>query len=189
MEAIAALGDLSVTLPAALFIAILLVSVDARRLALFWCCLFCAMSLSVIISKLALLGWDINVAGFTGISGHASRSAAVIPVLAATIAWNATAVRRTSVIAHAYLLAALISLSRLLLDASTVAEAATGFALGAGVSAIFLAGASHYRLCPPSRGIVAGGMLVLAICMYLGPAPTEKWMRDAAMHFSGQSLR
>ena len=86
----------------------------------------------VLVTKLAFLGWGIGSRrlDFTGISGHSTLAAAVLPMLA----WWLTRSRppgaqRTAVLA-AWSLALVIGVSRVWLHAHSISEVVSGLALG-----------------------------------------------------------
>ncbi|MDP9108232.1 MAG: membrane-associated phospholipid phosphatase, partial [Pseudomonadota bacterium] len=77
-----------VTGPAALAILAWLLAGRLWRLAATWIMLFGVGMLLVVASKIAFIGWGIGSQSldFTGLSGHAMRACAVMPVLAYLIA-------------------------------------------------------------------------------------------------------
>ncbi|MGL6071912.1 hypothetical protein, partial [Craterilacuibacter sp.] len=76
-------GDSAVMIPAALAIGLWQLQRRAWPQLLGWCLLLGAGGLLVLSSKLAFIGWGIGipVLRFTGFSGHAFLSAAILPVL------------------------------------------------------------------------------------------------------------
>src|SRR5690606_16724813 len=85
------MGDSIVTLPIAAAIAIWLLAAGAWRAALAWCVMFGTSLTLVAATKIAFIGWGIGIPGldFTGISGHAMRACAVLPVAAFLLLRNA----------------------------------------------------------------------------------------------------
>ncbi|CAN5186757.1 N/A [soil metagenome] len=106
----------------------------------------CAVALTT-ASKLAFIGWEVGVADwdFTGISGHAACSAAILPMLGwLLVCGRAKPVRRAGVLGG-FALAGLIAWSRLAVDAHSSSEAISGFVLGSVASWIALSGLSLAR--------------------------------------------
>lgn len=106
----------------------------ARRSALRWIAAIFATTAITTASKVAFLGFGVGIAAldFTGFSGHAMYSTAILPVLAAIIGG------RRGAIAGA-LLASLITYSRVDLGAHSWSEAISGMALGAAAAGWTLA--------------------------------------------------
>lgn len=185
-EALTAMGDANMTLPAALVVAVLLVKSDTTRLAWQWGGLFVATLVVVVVTKLAFLGWGAGIAAinFTGISGHSSRAMTVWPVLVFVLAWTAHGVIRRTAIALGFVLAALICMSRVMLTAHSVSEALVGFAIGFASSWFFIRHAAKFEPKPLDRRLFPVVGFVLVGCTLLDPAPTKEWMREAAVFLS-----
>jgi len=98
----------------------------ARQSALRWIVAVVATTVVVTISKVAFLGYGIGSAtlDFTGFSGHSMYATAILPVLAAIVAG-----RRGAIVG--YLLAVLITYSRVKLGAHSWSEAVSGLVVGA----------------------------------------------------------
>ena len=106
----------------------------ARHAALRWIVAVVATTLVVTVSKVAFLGYGIGSAtlDFTGFSGHSMYATAILPVLAAIVAG-----RRGAIVG--YLLAVLITYSRVKLGAHSWSEAVSGLVVGAVASGWTLA--------------------------------------------------
>jgi membrane-associated phospholipid phosphatase len=181
------MGSLAVTGPIGIAIAVWLLAGQSWRLTLSWCLLFGVGMAVVVLTKVAFIGWGIGVEAieFSGISGHAMRSAAVFPVafylgfrrcgpqarLGGTLAGVAVAV--------------LISISRVYVQAHSVSEAVTGTALGLLVAAAFIWHASTEHHLAISRVLLALCIPILLIAPRVEPAPTESWMTALALLVSG----
>src|SRR5205823_3726256 len=76
------IGHTAVMVPAAGAIAVWLLSGRAWKLAVCWCLIFAAGLGLVALSKIAFLGWGLEIPsiGFKALSGHAWRATAVMPV-------------------------------------------------------------------------------------------------------------
>ena len=124
-------------------------------------------------SKLAFIGWELGVADwdFTGISGHAACSAAILPMLGwLLVSGRAKPVRRAGVLAG-FALAGLIAWSRLAVDAHSGSEAISGFVLGSVASWIALGGMS-----------LAGAADKAPFAATTGSAPSApRWLQTAVI--------
>jgi membrane-associated phospholipid phosphatase len=180
-------GDSLVTMPAAVAIVLWLATAGAWRLALSWCVLFGLGSFVVLASKIAFIGWGISLPGldFTGVSGHAMRACAVLPVLAWLLLQNAGPGLRRTGLALAMGLAILVSVSRLVLHFHSLSEVVTGIGLGTLVAVAFV---RRFQGCPSlqlQRWVVGLTILGLIPSTYAEPAPTQKWVTSVALYLSG----
>jgi membrane-associated phospholipid phosphatase len=183
------LGDSGFLLPAALWIAAwLALPAVTRGSAWRWLFLFALGSGAVLVSKLAFLGWGIGSAGlnFTGFSGHTALSASIWPVACWLAASRRGRGARIAAAACGLALAAFIGVSRLVLDAHSVAEVVAGFVLGAVVSGLFLCwrhGLPRPRL---SWALVALSLASPALIHRPGTAaPTQGALEVIAMRLAG----
>ncbi len=99
----------------------------------------CAVAL-VVASKLAYMGWGIGgrAFDFTGISGHSTMAAAVLPVLARLLVPERHRAMAVVAVAVSVAVAIVVGVSRLALEVHSPAEVVAGLALGFGASATFL---------------------------------------------------
>jgi membrane-associated phospholipid phosphatase len=183
------LADTIVLLPAAIFCLVWLLTSGAKRLALWWCLLlFSGLSL-VAITKIAFFGWGVGISSldFIGISGHAMRASAIMPVLLYALVSNAPAYKRLAAIGAGIGFGVLISVSRIMVHAHSVSEVVSGFCLGAIVSAAFLWRLIHAMPVAPPRPAYAVSLLLLLLMPFFGakPAPTERWLKYVAVTLSG----
>jgi membrane-associated phospholipid phosphatase len=188
------LGEAQILLPAALLAAGMLLARrhdrdHGRALAGWWMGLLALAILLTTASKIAFMGWGLGwpALDFTGISGHAMFSAAVYPVLAATLAARSTPLRQRSAIVAGCLLALLIGVSRVVIGVHSVSEVVAGLLLGGAASALPLAWARV-----PARSISpmipAGLALWLALMPISAPAsPTHSWVTRMSLMLSGRS--
>lgn len=215
MDALAALlhlGDLALTVPAALGIAAALAAARARRAALAWLLLFGAALGIVGADKIAFLGWGGGVPAldYRAASGHAAGVTALSPMLLALLLPRR---RRAAVVAG---LAVGLSMVTLLVAQGehSVAEALAGWAIGALASACAVA-LHRGPACvlgklprgrPSPRGHVPGTQagpladaprarwrcaaaglgVFLAAALLLRSAPTGYWLVQTALLLSGQ---
>jgi membrane-associated phospholipid phosphatase len=185
-EIMSAAGELVVTCTLAGGIAAALAARRAWRRLQCWCLLFGAAMALVVASKLAFLGWGLGVPAlhFTGISGHAARAAAVFPALAWLLMKPGR--RRRAAVAAAALLGLLVGVARVRLEAHSASEVLAGCLLGWSVAAVFIWQARGWQ--PPRRG-PAQLAVCLPLLLLLGcarPAPTQVWLRSAALYLAGR---
>jgi membrane-associated phospholipid phosphatase len=164
--ALSAFGESRLLLPAAL-IAMLFVAMSERPPVIRWLWTFGVACALVLASKLAFLGWGVGWAAidFTGFSGHSMVSAAVYPVLGYAVGNRHSRRTAWALAAVGALLALLIGISRLVLQAHSVSEVVLGLLIGGVVSGLVLAswpaGRAGVRV-----GAVALGFVVSAMASY-----------------------
>lgn len=161
------LGEAQILLPAMLATCIwLAVRSHKPRSALVWGACTAAAALLTTFTKVAFFGWEIGYAplNFTGISGHAMFSTAVLPVLLRVLVADRGPRRQAAAMGAGVALAALIAWSRVQVLAHSPVEALLGFALGLAASVTALRGMHAPPLHAP-RTLVAG----LAAWMLLTP--------------------
>lgn len=184
------LADTVIMLPAAVLCLTWLVMGGATRLTLWWCVLLSGGLALVAVTKIAFLGWGIGIAAwdFTGVSGHAMRATAIMPVLLYFVFINSSRRVRQGAVISGIAFGVLIGISRLMVNAHSPAEAVAGCLLGAMVSTAFI----ELLLAPtrPAFEIKSAQTLPLLLLLLLPiftakPAPTERWLRSVAMTLSG----
>jgi membrane-associated phospholipid phosphatase len=184
------LADTVVMLPAAVLCLIWLMMGGASRLALWWCVLLSAGLILVAATKIAFLGWGIGISAldFTGISGHAMRATAIMPVLLYLVFINASWRWRVGAIKAGMVFGVLIGVSRLVVHVHSPTEVVAGCLLGAVVSSTFLRMMLRVPqpvLQPRKRYALPLLVLLLVPVFTAKPAPTERWMDAIAMTLSG----
>lgn len=182
------LGDSALMLPAAMLITLWLgARRETRPLAWHWMLAIGLGGGLVAVSKIAFMGWGVGSAplDFTGFSGHTALATSVWPVLL----WLSTSryrpALRWSFVVLGWLLAAVIGVSRLVLDAHSLAEVVFGFALGFLVSVYFL---SQRQLAarPHFRSTLLMAVLVFpALIAWRAPAPTQDFLELLATRLAG----
>jgi membrane-associated phospholipid phosphatase len=192
------LGEIQILLPLALLCAlwlwrqsVLSQTPEQARLARRWMgCLGVAIGLTA-ASKLAFFGWGWGVAAwdFTGISGHAMASAAVLPLLAwCALVGRSQRLRRLG-LASGFALAALIAYSRLKVGAHSPSEAVAGFMVGGLASLLSL------QLLPQAQPVNARPLwlpvgLLSALLLLPAGAPKSRshdWVIQLSLQLSGRS--
>ncbi|PFH12509.1 PAP2 superfamily protein [Collimonas sp. PA-H2] len=184
---ISKIGSSNVMLPAAVAIAIWLTAGAARRLFLSWCLLFAGGLMLVAASKIAFVGWGIGIEAidFTGFSGHAMRSAAILPTFFYLIFRQQVFALRWSAAMSGAGLAALISLSRVQLHFHSVSEALSGFLLGLAVGLCFIWHAENSPKPSLNRSLVVASFVALLVASFAKPVPTQKLIEGTALWLSG----
>lgn len=180
-------GDITIMSLAALAIGAWLLAADEKRLALWWAVLFAAGTGIVVATKIAFIGWGIGIRSldFSGISGHAMRVAAVIPVLMYLMTQKASPAIRAFGVLGGFTFAALVSISRLAVHAHSVSEVLSGWILGAIISVMFIGVANPLRKHVSSPLRVALILLTLLPAPYVQPAPTQKWLTSMTLYIFG----
>jgi len=141
----------------------------------------------VAASKIAFMGWGLGSAplDFTGFSGHTALSTSVWPVLLWLSSSRCSTPVRWLLVASGWLLAAAIGISRLVLDAHSLAEVVFGFALGLLVSAYFLS-LRQPAARPHFRSTLLMACLVLpTLIAWRAPAPTQDLLELVAVRLAG----
>ena len=129
-------GNSVLLLSTALFMALWLHRAGAPKMALSWLVILGMAVLLVLLTKLAFLGWGIGIESidFTGISGHAMLSSAVLPVLAAMLTLRMNPVVCKTSIGIGFLVAAAVGVSRLVLNSHSLSEVILGWMVGCSVA-------------------------------------------------------
>lgn len=182
------IGSLAVTGPIGVAIVVWLLAGKSWRLTVIWALLFGTGMALVVITKMAFIGWGVGVASveFAGFSGHAMRAAAVFPV-AGYLATRSSPVwmRQLGTLAGV-LLAVLIAISRVYVQAHSTSESVTGCLLGLLVAAAFIWYASTERHMALSRVLVVLCIPVVLVAPTVEPIPAEQWITQAALYLSGR---
>lgn len=197
------LGEAQLLLPLmALAVGWLLTRPGQARTALGWLAAVALAAAITTASKVAFIGygWGLPALDFTGFSGHAMFSAAVLPPLlrlalggarwlpSATAEHGAPAGRARLAVAGGYLLAAAVAVSRVQVGAHSWSEVLSGYALGALASSAVLA-AGHW----PRRALAPAVPLLLAAGLAWGVvgAPASRshdWVTRLALASSGRAV-
>jgi membrane-associated phospholipid phosphatase len=185
---ITSLGDSVVTLPAAAAILLWLIAGNAWRMAFWWACLFAAGMVVVIATKLAFIGWGVasTALDFTGISGHATRATAVLPVIFYLVLQRFAAPVRHLGIVVGLGFGILIAVSRVVLNDHSVSEAVAGCVLGSAISLGFMWLSRPLQKPALNRWLIAFSLLALLPTTHAEPVPTSDWMQAVALYLSGR---
>lgn len=189
---ISMLGDFALTSVVALTIAcaLLLARPASWRVAIWWCVLYFAVLALAAGSQIAFLGWGVGVQGlsFAGLSGHASRAAAVFPV-----AFFLTSKRQRRCLQGlsaliGMLAAALVAASRVAIGAHSLSEACSGYVLGTAGALATMACIRTWRGNFLPIAMVALGMAALfsgTDAVVTTESVTHQWLTGIALNLSG----
>jgi membrane-associated phospholipid phosphatase len=185
-ELVTRLGEAQILVPAALVAALaMLRERDARPLVLRW---LGALLLAIAITtatKVAFLGWGLGSAwlDFTGVSGHAMFATAVYPVLGHGLGSNLRGRAGTWGVACGWVLAAVIGVSRIAVDAHSWSEVVAGWLLGGSVTLVVFARDVQRAISP------AWAVLLVAWLLYMPaggpPSQAHSWVTRVALALSG----
>ena len=169
--AIARLGQVEWVGPAVFAIALVYLLRGRDRLGITLLTGFVLAAVATAASKVAFMGWGIGSAtiDFTGISGHAMCSAAIYPVIGASLKWRDDDRARAS-IALGCAVALSIGLSRIASRAHSPSEVLAGLLLGAAVASVTMR-----RGGPPPlvlQPLVVGALMLVIATWPSGSEPT-----------------
>jgi membrane-associated phospholipid phosphatase len=185
--AITAFGDFAVMAPAALAIMLWLFVAGEGRLAFWWGTLFAAGMGAVVATKIAFIGWGVGIDAldFTGISGHAMRAGAVLPVMSYLALQKSSPALRAGGVSLGFAGAILIGISRLEVHAHSVSEVVSGMLLGSAVALGFMRMAGAMGSHVLNRTRIALSLIALLAASCTGPAPTQHWIVKATLYLTG----
>ncbi len=125
-------GNSLLLLPTASCIGIGLWAGGEHRVAARWVACFGGAVLLVLASKVAFLGWGVGIRDldFTGISGHSTLAASVLPMLAWWLTQERSPGTRAVAIRAAIALGIVVGVSRVLLSTHSLSEVTAGLVLG-----------------------------------------------------------
>ncbi len=182
------LGEMQLMLPIAFaLVAWLVWTGEGRRAALWLAMVLLAVGITA-ASKIAFIGWGIGSArlDFTGFSGHAMHAAAVMPLLAGSIAAGSRRWVRLGAVTVALALAMLVALARIKVGAHSPSEALLGYLLGALASSLALA-LGHPPHSHPQRWLVATVFAALLLNSSVMPTlSTHDVVTHVALKLSGR---
>lgn len=190
-------GEAQILLPLTLALALLLWRRGgATRLALGWLGSIAVVATITTVSKLAFIGWGVGSVqfDFTGISGHAMFAAAVYPVMFRLLPpgdGHQAALWRALGLCTGAMLAALVGISRLMVDTHSVSEVVAGLALGLTASALTLrfARPAVDRAPPAPRWVPALVAAWLLVLPHSAPASrTHDLVTKLALSLSGRQV-
>lgn len=185
-------GEAQILLPAALLVGLLLASrPEGRPAASRWLAgLVLATGLTT-LTKIAFIGWGIGSASlnFTGVSGHSMYASAIYPVLLAACAELLIGRGRMAAALLGAVIALVVGVSRLAVDAHSVSEVIAGFVVGGAVSLAVLY-AEHWHAPRLQRWLQGGALAAIALWLFGAsawspPSPTHALVTRIALRLSG----
>jgi membrane-associated phospholipid phosphatase len=183
-------GEVQNLLPAALWVCLALVRSEASRpLAYRWLFWLALVSLLDTASKVVFIGWGMGVASwnFTGFSGHAMFAAAIYPLLLATLAARFAPRWYKMALGVGFLLAVLVGVSRLMVNAHSVSEVLLGWLLGGAVTFLALGKSGLQPLAWRLYVPVVLALWMVVAPMLASPLPTQWVVTRLALLLSGRT--
>lgn len=186
------LGEAQILLPAALAVYGWTIwrAPDSRACASRWLMAVAAAATLTTLTKVAFIGYGVGNAAldFTGLSGHAMFSAAILPVLMRLLVVDQGPAQVRAMVALGYVLAVMVAISRVKVDAHSVSEVIGGTLCGGFASAAALA---TWRRLPvlrvPAR-LWLGVPAAIILAMHgAPPSQTHDWVTRLSLHLSGRS--
>ncbi|WP_459904694.1 phosphatase PAP2 family protein [Caballeronia sp. HLA56] len=185
---VTAFGSVGVMAPLAVVVAAWLAVGYRWKYACAWLGLLGVASGLVALSKIAFIGWGIGVRDldFTGISGHALMSTAVLPVALFVAALSMRASLRVTAIVLGLVIGVMVGVSRVVLNAHSISEVVAGGLLGAVVAVAFACIAWRAQAAKTLLpGPVAASLAAVVIALHGVPVPTQQWITQIALELSG----
>jgi membrane-associated phospholipid phosphatase len=181
------IGNTVITIPITLTIAIWLLASREWRMSLLWCVLFGVAMILVLITKIAFIGWGLGIESldFTGISGHATRAAMVIPILFYFGLQRAPRKITSMGVYAGVALGAAISVSRVMVNAHSGSEMVAGWLLGSGMCLIFLQFMKNHSVLISRRWLLACSFSLLFISPVMKPFQPDDLIIKLALAISG----
>jgi len=181
-------GHTAVMVPVAGTIAAWLVLGRAWKLAAWWCLIFLAGLGLVASSKIAYLGWGLEIPaiGFKALSGHTWRSTAVLPVFFFVLLQHAPVRWRMRGALCEVALSIGLGCLLVIFDFHTVSEVVASFVLGIAAGLAFLRAAASAP--PPSVRPWAVPLCLMSFVVICGlkPSSINHRLVDVALYFSGR---
>lgn len=172
-------GEAQLLLPALLAVtAWLALRAGAARVALVWLATTGVAALLTTASKVAFIGYGVGYAplDFTGISGHAMFSAAILPLLARETVGAAHPRWHAPAVLAGLALAALVAVSRVKVHAHSPSECWIGFGLGAASSLLALRAAELPKASAPKKLVLIVGVWLAVAVAGAPPSRTHDWV-------------
>ncbi|THC42565.1 membrane-associated phospholipid phosphatase [Massilia sp. Mn16-1_5] len=182
------IGHTAVMVPVAAAIGAWLVMGRTWRLALCWCLMFAAGLSIVAMSKIAFLGWETGIPSidFQALSGHAFRSAAVIPVFFFVVLQVAQASWRAAGVVFGMVVSLGVGVLLVRFQFHTVSEVIPSLALGSTVSLGFVRVANKLPAPLINRWSVLFSLTMFLVMCGLKPSKISPHLVDVALYLSGR---
>lgn len=182
------IGHTAVMVPMAGAIAVWLIAGRAWKLATCWCLIFAAGLGLVALSKIAFLGWGLSVPplGFKALSGHAWRTAAVLPVLFFVLLQGASDNWRKRGFVFGVVLSISLGVLLVMFRFHTTSEVLASLLLGVAAGRLFVRLSATLPAPGPNRQAVAMSLLTFFMICSLRPSSINHRLVDVALYFSGR---
>lgn len=183
------LGDIELTLPLAVAAGIWLLAARAWRAAAAWTVLYGGVIALVGGSKIAYLGWGIDIAAldFKAFSGHAAGVTAVYPVLGYLLCRPAGRAAGLAAAGAGLALGIAMAVALVGQDEHAVAEAAAGWLLGACASIGTVYQAEPHGIVPGPAAALCAVAVFVASAWLMQSAHVGYWMIKVALALSGKA--
>lgn len=181
-------GHTAVMIPMAGAIAVWLLIEGRWRLAFYWCSLF-AFGLSVVaLSKIAFLGWGIEMQsiGFKALSGHAFRAAVVLPVFFYVVQQDISEHWRVTGFLFGIALSIVLSILLINFSFHTTSEVIVTFMFGVVIDVAFIRVARRLSQAHTRRWAVPMSLITFFVVHALKPSLINHRLVDIALYLSGR---
>jgi len=183
------LGDIELTLPLAAAAGIWMLAARAWRVAAAWALLYGGTIALVGGSKIAYLGWGIDIAviDFKAFSGHAAGVTAVYPVLGYLLCRPAGRRLGLAATVAGLALGVVMAVALVTQDEHAVAEAVAGWLLGACASVGTVYQAEPRGVVPGPAAALCAMAVFFASASLMQSAHVGYWMIKVALVLSGNA--
>jgi membrane-associated phospholipid phosphatase len=186
------LGEAQILLPAALAVYGWTVwrAPASRSCATRWLVCVAMAAVLTTLTKIAFIGYGIGSTtfDFTGLSGHAMFSSAILPVMMRLLSVDQAASRVRWAVAGGYGLAALVAVSRVQVGAHSVSEVIGGGVCGSLASALALASWRHLPQFRVPTPLWLGVPTAILLAMHgAPPSQTHDWVTRLSLQLSGRA--
>jgi len=182
------IGHTAVMVPTAGAIAVWLMSGRAWKLASCWCLIFATGLGLVALSKIAFLGWGLQSSplGFKALSGHAWRTATVLPVLFFVLLQQAPDTWRKRGFALGVALSIGLGVLLIVFRYHTTSEVLASLVLGVAAGRVFVRLSATLPAPGAHPRAVAMSLLAFFVICSLRPSTINHRLVDVALYFSGR---
>ncbi len=183
------LGDIELTLPLAVAAGVWMLAARAWRAAAAWTLLYGGTIALVGGSKIAYLGWGIDIAvlDFKAFSGHAAGVTAVYPVLGYLLCRPAGRTLGLAATGAGLALGVVMAVALVGQDEHAVAEAVAGWLLGACASVGTVYQAEPHGVVPGPAAALCAVALFFVSASLMQSAQVGYWMIKLALVLSGNA--
>lgn len=186
------LGEAQILLPAALAVYGWTIwrAPASRACASRWLMAVVLAAALTTITKVAFIGYGVGNAAldFTGLSGHAMFSAAILPVLMRLLVVDRDPGHARAMVTLGYALAAGVAVSRVQVDAHSVSEVIGGALCGGAASAAALATWQRLPVLRVPVRLWLGVPTAIVLAMHgAPPSQTHDWVTRLSLHLSGRT--